>query len=86
MHESLRAQRVVLGPLNSSMPPIEVFVGPNRPRPRPVITHTAATPDGTEAPRKKPAAAKPAATKSAAKKPHTEAPAPGGKPQPRPGS
>jgi D-alanyl-D-alanine carboxypeptidase len=88
MHESLRAQRVVLGPLNSSMPPIEVFVGPNRPRPRPVISHAAATPDGTETPRKKPAAVRPAATKPAAKKAHTPAPPAdnGAKPQPRPGS
>ena len=87
MHQSLRAQKVVLGPLTPSMPPIDVFVGANKPRPRPVVTRAAASTDGSEAPAKKPAAAKPAAAKAAGKKPRPAAsPATAAKPQARPGS
>jgi D-alanyl-D-alanine carboxypeptidase len=89
MHESLRAQKVVLGPLIPSMPPVEVFVGPNKPRPRPVVVH-AATGDGTvpsaaKKPAAKPAAAKPAASKPAPPKKPSTAAAPAAKPQ-KPGS
>jgi D-alanyl-D-alanine carboxypeptidase len=94
MHQSLRAQKVVLGPLNPSMPPIEVFVGANKPRPRPVVAHSAAPAENAAAApsaAKKPAAAKPAATKPAApkpaaKKPSTAAAPSAAKPQTKPGS
>src|SRR5207248_775139 len=43
MTQSLRAQKVVLGPLVPSMPPIEVFVGATKPRPRPVVAHAPAS-------------------------------------------
>ena len=92
MHQSLRAQKVVLGPLMSSMPPIEVFVGANKPRPRPVVAHAPSGDSATPAPAaKKPVPAKPAAAKPAAakplatKKPSTAA-APSPKPQAKPGS
>ncbi len=89
MNQSLRAQKVVLGPLIPSMPPIEVFVGATKPRPRPVVARSSASGAGT-APA--PAAAKPADTKppakkpAAAKKPSTVAAPSSPKPQPRPGS
>jgi hypothetical protein len=95
MNQSLRAQKVVLGPWNPSMPPIEVYVGANKPRPRPVVVHSATSGDGaTAAPtavRKpapaKPAAAKPPATKPAGtKKPSTAAAPSATKPQTKPGS
>jgi D-alanyl-D-alanine carboxypeptidase len=90
MNQSLRAQKVVLGPPMPSMPPIEVFVGASKPRPRPVVARSPASGD-VAAPAasaaKKPAAAKPAATKpAAAKKPSTVAAPSSPKPQPRPGS
>jgi len=76
----------------SSMPPIEVFVGANKPRPRPVVAHAPSGDSATPAPAaKKPAPAKPAAAKPAAakplatKKPSTAA-APSPKPQAKPGS
>jgi D-alanyl-D-alanine carboxypeptidase len=89
MNQSLRAQKVVLGPLIPSMPPIEVFVGATKPRPRPVVARSSASGAGT-APA--PSAAKPADTKppakkpAAAKKPSTVAAPSSPKPQPRPGS
>jgi len=90
MNQSLRAQKVVLGPLISSMPPIEVFVGASKPRPRPVVARSSASGAGTApaaAAAKKPADTKPAATKpAAAKKPSTVAAPSSPKPQPRPGS
>jgi D-alanyl-D-alanine carboxypeptidase len=92
MHQSLRAQKVVLGPWIPSMPPVEVYVGANKPRPRPVVAHSGASGDGAapapaKKPAAKPAAAKPAAAKPAvAKKPSTAAAPTAAKPQPRPGS
>jgi D-alanyl-D-alanine carboxypeptidase len=87
MNQSLRTQKVVLGPLNPSMPPIEVYVGANKPRPRPVVAHSGSGENAgaaATAPKKpaaqRPAAAKPAtsavkpdATKTAAPKPATAA-------------
>ncbi len=90
MNQSLRAQKVVLGPLISSMPPIEVFVGATKPRPRPLVVRSSASGAGTApaaAAAKKPADTTPAATKpAAAKKPSTVAAPSSPKPQPRPGS
>jgi D-alanyl-D-alanine carboxypeptidase len=90
MNQSLRAQKVVLGPLIPSMPPIEVFVGANKPRPRPVVARSSASGDAAApaaSAAKKPAATKPAATKpAAAKKPSTVAAPSSPKPQPKPGS
>jgi D-alanyl-D-alanine carboxypeptidase len=90
MNQSLRAQKVVLGPLMPSMPPIEVFVGATKPRPRPVAARSSASGDAAApaaTPAKKSAAAKPAATKPAvAKKPSTVATPSSPKPPPRPGS
>jgi len=90
MNQSLRAQKVVLGPLISSMPPIEVFVGASKPRPRPVVARSSASGDAAApaaSAAKKPAAAKPAAAKpAAAKKPSTVAAPSSPKPPPRPGS
>jgi D-alanyl-D-alanine carboxypeptidase len=90
MNQSLRAQKVVLGPLTPSMPPIEVFVGATKPRPRPVVARSSVSGDAAApaaTPAKKPAAAKPAATKPAvAKKPSTVAAPSSPKPPPRPGS
>lgn len=85
MNQSLRAQKVVLGPLIPSMPPIEVFVGASKPRPRPVVARSSASGAGTAA--RKPADTKSAATKPAGpKKPSTVAAPSSPKPQPRPGS
>jgi len=78
MHQSLRAQKVVLGPLNPSMPPIEVYVGANKPRPRPVVAHSGSGENaGAVAAPKKPAAQKPAAkpAATAATKPEAAKPA-----------
>jgi D-alanyl-D-alanine carboxypeptidase len=94
MHQSLRTQKVALGPLIESMPPIEVFVGPHRPRPRPVTAHSAASADGSAAapaaakkPAAKPATAKSTQAKPAvAKQPSTVASPSAAKPQPKPGS
>ncbi len=90
MNQSLRAQKVVLGPLIPSMPPIEVFVGASKPRPRPVVARSSASGDAAvpaASAAKKPTAAKPAAAKpAAAKKPSTVAAPSSPKPPPRPGS
>jgi len=90
MNQSLRAQKVVLGPLIPSMPPIEVFVGASKPRPRPVVARSSASGDAAvpaASATKKPAATKPAAAKpAAAKKPSTVAAPSSPKPPPRPGS
>src|SRR5947208_6112744 len=90
MNPSLRAQKVVLGPLIPSMPPIEVFVGASKPRPRPVVARSSASGDAAvpaASATKKPAATKPAAAKpAAAKKPSTVAAPSSPKPPPRPGS
>jgi D-alanyl-D-alanine carboxypeptidase len=88
MNQSLRAQKVVLDPWIPS-PPIEVFVGANKPRPRPVVARSApsgesAAPAASAA---KKLAPKPTATKPAAnKKPSTAAAPAAGKPQTKPGS
>jgi D-alanyl-D-alanine carboxypeptidase len=89
MNQSLRAQKVVLGPLIPSMLPIEVFVGATKPRPRPVIARSAPSGESTApaSAAKKPAAPKAAAAKPAVpKKPSTAAAPSAAKPQPRPGS